>query len=393
MKLPTLGSTMASRYRIDDLLAMGGQAMIARATDLVTGDTVVARRQMSCPEDASYAEDSRRFAEIASIRVWHPHVVQTLTAFQDDGQWVHILNFVAGRELGCILAEEGHLPVRKAVRILSQAAGGVESLHAHGVIHRDLKPSNVLVDEHEHATVIDLGICKRRHGTTLTRTGTYLGTVGYSAPEQVADSSACDERTDVFALGCILYECLTGQRPFTATTPEDYQRELNSEAPLPAQLRAPGVPGSLSDLCASAMAVRPGDRPATVAEFRRGLTGDSPAACAGLIERCLACGGRCDHAIACSRCGREFSSAGLHVISGPARDQTFRFPVGTYELGRDQLNPGDRTISRRLWRVQAFNRSALVTLLTEPFPTPRFVADGELIHVGGSIARMSQSGF
>lgn len=181
MKLPTLGSTMASRYRIDDLLAMGGQAMIAKATDLVTGDMVVARRQLSCPEDPGYAEDSLRRDRL------DPRVAPARGAdargIPDDGQWVHILKFVAGRELGCILAEEGRSSILKAVRILSQVAGGVESLHAHGVIHRDLKPSNVLVDEHEHATVIDLGICKHRYGATLTRTGTL------SAPSATAHRS------------------------------------------------------------------------------------------------------------------------------------------------------------------------------------------------------------
>ncbi len=393
MKFPTVGSTIAWRYRIDDLLAMGGQATVARTTDLVTGATVIARRQLSTPDDPSFTEDSGRFAEIASIRVCHSNVVRTLAAFQDDGQWVQILEFVEGRQLGCLIAEQGHVSIPRSIRILSQVAEGTAALHAHGLIHRDLKPSNVLVDQHDHATVIDLGICKRRFGASMTRTGTFLGTVGYSAPEQVADSSTCDERTDVFALGCVLYECLTGRRPFTATTPEEYQRELVSTRPCPVILQTPEVPRALSDLCASALAVRPDDRPATAAEFRRLLTGISPASGVDVTARCLACGGRSDGSDSCSMCGRKFSGTELHVISGPARDQTFRFPIGTYELGREQLHPGDRTISRRLWRVQASSHVASLTLLTELFPMPRFVSDGELVHLGQNRARVSRRGF
>ncbi|NUQ53707.1 MAG: serine/threonine protein kinase [Phycisphaerales bacterium] len=389
MTFATLHEMVGDRYRVEDILAVCGQACVSKATDLTTGEAVVLRQQLSSPGDPGHEEESARFAEVAAVRIVHPNVIETVDAFQVKGRWVHVQKYVEGRDLRQIVTARGRLPSGEVVAIARQIASGLEAIHSAGLIHRDLKPANIMIGDDGRAIVIDLGISKRVCGSGLTRTGAYVGTVGYSAPEQVTDSSTCDSRADIFSLGVVLYECLTGGRPFTAVTPEDYLREVTTKVPLPARLRVPEVPRELSDLCTTALSVQRVDRPASAKEFGHMLARCGGASVPGVTARCLACGGRVTAERACSGCGRSFTAGRLTVLTGPARGQVFYAPWGVYELGREQLNPGDRSISRRLWRVDTDCLETWLTVIPAQPQLPLFLRGGELLHVGQSIAQFT----
>lgn len=383
-------AVIRARYQIEDVLAVCGQACVTKAIDLSTGEPVVLRQQLTSPGDPGYAEESARFAELASVRVFHPNVVETIDAFQEQGQWVHVQRFIEGQELKAVLTDRGRLAPAEVITLGKQLSSGLGAIHAAGLVHRDVKPANIMVDDRGDATIIDLGISKRVWGSGLTRTGAYVGTVGYSAPEQVTDSSTCDARADLFGLGVVLYECLTGRRPFTADTPEDYLREVTSKAPLPARSLVPNVPCGLSDLCSAALSAQRVDRPSSAREFSELLGRCVDAPITGSIARCLACGGRAMSDSTCTHCGRVFSPSRLSFCSGPARDQTFVISEGNYTVGRAQLNPHDRSISRRLWRVFAGCGQVCLTQLTELLQPTRCLVDGELVYVGQSAAIFSR---
>ena len=389
MTFATLDESVADRYRVKDILAVCGQACVSKAIDVTTGEAVVLRQQLSSPGDPGHEEESARFAGVAGVRIVHPNVIETVDAFQVKGRWVHVQKYVEGRELREVLADRGRLAPAEVIALGKQLASGLEAIHAAGLVHRDLKPANIMISADGRATIIDLGISKRVYGSGLTRTGAYVGTVGYSAPEQVTDSSTCDFRADIFSLGVVLYECLTGGRPFTAVTPEDYLREVTTKVPLPARSRVPEVPRELSDLCAAALSVQRVDRPANAREFGHMLARCGGASVPGVTARCLACGGRVTAERACSGCGRSFTAGRLTVLTGPARGQVFYAPWGVYELGREQLNPGDRSISRRLWRVDTDCLETWLAVIPAQPQLPLFLRGGELLHVGQSIAQFT----
>src|SRR5688500_134898 len=212
------------------MIGNGGMSTVYAATEQATGDKVALKiLKRSITEHPDVVD---RFVQesLAVALVHHPNVVRSLGAFEDDeGAPIMILELLHGRSLDQVIAEEGPQPIGRAVKISLHAAEGIAAVHAKGIVHRALKPANIFLPEAKDGTdepvkVLDFGVSLlndpliRESAARKTGGGEILGTPQYMAPEQVHDARAADERSDVYALGAILYEMLTGWAPFRAKT-------------------------------------------------------------------------------------------------------------------------------------------------------------------------------
>src|SRR5213082_908296 len=173
---------------------------------------------------------------------------------------------VEGSDLKSLLAEEGRLPVRRALRILSQIGSALDAAHARGLVHRDVKPANILVGADDRALLTDFGVVKELSSNGTTRTVSFVGTIEYCAPEQI-EGKAVDGRTDVYALACVLYECLTGKPPFHRPS-EVAVLNAHLHAPPPQITKdAPDLPADLDPVISKALSKSPLDRYASCGEL------------------------------------------------------------------------------------------------------------------------------
>ena len=245
-------TVLAGRYRVERKVGTGGMGTVYRAIDLTT-DEPVAIKVLDQKKDIPALE--QRFArEITAVkRLRSPHAVRLLDAgVLDDGSHYMAMEFLEGADLQQILSDSGTLAAERAVRLVMQACSAIAEAHALGIVHRDLKPANLFVtrlgDGSECLKVLDFGISKLPQATmdelALTRTGTVLGSPVYMSPEQMTSSKSVDGRSDVWALGIVLYQCLSGGFPYDADgLPELCARVLTSEPlALSAQMAvAPGL--------------------------------------------------------------------------------------------------------------------------------------------------------
>ena len=205
----------------------------------------------------------------------HPHIVPLLSAGQAGELLYYTMPLVEGESLRARLRRDGELPVAEATRILRDVADALSYAHRHGVMHRDIKPDNVLLSE-GHALVTDFGVAKaldEARESSLTSTGLALGTPAYMAPEQAAADPHTDHRADLYALGVLGYEILTGQPPFTAPTAQAVVAAHMLQTPVPLAELRPSVPGALAGLVMRCLAKRPADRPQSAAEVLHQLEG------------------------------------------------------------------------------------------------------------------------
>jgi serine/threonine protein kinase len=252
-------------WQIESLIAEGGMGRVyrARAAD---GEEVALK--LVKPELATDSVFRKRFEREASIaqRIAHPHVVPVLDTGEHRGVPYLAQRLMSGGSLDEKLEQEGQLEVEVALRICREVASGLDALHAAQLFHRDVKPANILLDEAETAYITDFGLAKDTQGSLLTRPGQTLGSVDYMAPEQIR-SDEISGATDVYALGCVLFECLSGKPPFA-----DRQgmrvlwAHLQDEPPDPAEAR-PGLPPAMARALLRALEKDPADRPAGASEF------------------------------------------------------------------------------------------------------------------------------
>lgn len=211
---------------------------------------------------------SERFRrEITLIaRLQHPHIVPLLSAGAIDGALYYVMPFLGGETLRARIARDGPLPVAVVTRVLKEVLDALAFAHSHGVIHRDIKPDNILL-EAGHAVVADFGVSKAlRESGTLTSIGVALGTPMYMAPEQAAADPDADHLVDLYAVGVVAYEMLTGGAPFTGT-PQQVIRAHMTQTPTPVLQRRPDVPPALADLIMRALEKEPRARPQSAAEL------------------------------------------------------------------------------------------------------------------------------
>jgi serine/threonine-protein kinase len=258
-------------------------AEVWEARDEVLGRAVAVKMLHShLASDRSFLERFRREA-IAAARLAHPNVVATYDTGTDGGDAFIVMELVHGRTLRQVLSEQGALSPHRVVEIGSQVASALDYAHRAGVVHRDVKPANILLCDDGRAKVADFGIAKAAieaiedatsggspAATDLTASGAIVGTAKYLSPEQV-NGQAIDGRSDVYALGVVLYEMLCGRAPFSGETDVAVALQHLSANPLPPRQVRAGIPRSLEVVVLRAMAKRPEDRYASAAELESAL--------------------------------------------------------------------------------------------------------------------------
>jgi serine/threonine-protein kinase len=242
-------------------------ATLYRATDVRNGRQVAVK--VPHPEmeaDPILLERFRREEEIGQ-EIDHPGVVKTYDG-EDRSRRYMVIEWVEGRLLRAILNEERKLPVERAVALTVAICDALDNLHKHGVVHRDLKPENIMVDAEDRIKIIDFGIALKEDARRITQTGLTpaLGTPDYISPEQVKGQHG-DQRSDVYALGAILYEMLTGQPPFTGPNPLAVMNERLLTDPTPARELNAAISPELEEILFRAMAREPRHRYATASEM------------------------------------------------------------------------------------------------------------------------------
>ena len=257
------------RYRLDELIGRGGMASVWRATDTVLGRPVAVKRlHPGLIADEEHAERFRREAMLVA-RLSHPNLVRLLDRGEDaDGPYL-VMELVDGENLKSLVRREGALPPEEAVRICVEVGRALAYAHAQGVVHRDIKAQNVLLTREGGVKLTDFGIARLMEANGepgLTRTDMLVGSADYLSPEQ-ADGRPVNARTDVYSLGIVLYECLTGRLPFPG---EGFvavaMRQCSEPLPDPRAL-APAVPGWLAATAQRAAAKEPADRYPDAAAF------------------------------------------------------------------------------------------------------------------------------
>ena len=262
--LPALQAHLGDRYRLHGEVARGGMGRVYRADDLVRGGEVAIK--VLRPELAAALGHDRFLREIRILgRLHHPNILPLLDSREGGGSLYSVSPYIAGSSLERRLAREGPLPLEEVVRIAHDVAAALDHAHHHDVIHRDIKPGNVLLDQ-DRAIVCDFGIARALElagGDRLTSsTGFALGTPAYMSPEQ-ATGGPIDLRVDVYGLGCVLYEMLTGEPPFIGPTAQAVlARSLAGEF-RPVRTVRPEVAASADAAIRSALASEPDRRPRT----------------------------------------------------------------------------------------------------------------------------------
>jgi serine/threonine-protein kinase len=265
---PLPGEVLAGRYRLVEQLGSGGMGQVFRAVDEELGrDVAVKVLAPHLLDDPRAKERLRREARSAAA-LTHPNVVTLYDTTVDDEQQFLVMEFVDGQTLAARL-EEGPLPESEAIRVADEVAAALEAAHAQGLVHCDIKPANLLLHPDGRVKVTDFGIA-RVVDATQTTTGQVYGSVPYIAPER-ARGELAGPSSDLYALGCILYEMVTGQPPFVGSTPTDtLSQHLHAVPQNPSELRT-GVSAGLDAVVVRLLAKEPTDRHEDATSLRRDL--------------------------------------------------------------------------------------------------------------------------
>jgi serine/threonine-protein kinase len=280
-QLPRAGDVIDGKYALERLLGQGGMGAVYAARHIKLGHAVAVKVMLA---DAANHEAAQRFVNEgrAAANIQNEHVVRVSDVDEENGYAYMILELLEGEDLAQLLEREGRLPSHVAVGYVMQALDGVRQAHAQGIVHRDLKPSNLfLAKRHDGAVVVkvlDFGISKANNTAglgmapgALTSTRAMLGSPLYMSPEQLRSSKSVDARADIWAIGIILYELITGAPPFTGESlGELFAAILETDAPL-LRTRQPEVPPGVEAIVARCLQRRPEHRVQTVAELEREL--------------------------------------------------------------------------------------------------------------------------
>jgi eukaryotic-like serine/threonine-protein kinase len=261
---------LADRYEVEELLGQGGMARVFRGTDRVLNRSVAVK--VLSPQfagDDQFVARFRREAQAAAA-LNHPNIVSVYdTGDQGDVHYI-VMEYVEGRTLRDAIRQEGPILPERASEIAQAVARALSSAHEAGLVHRDIKPGNIMLTRDGEVKVMDFGIARTSTGDTLTQTAAVLGTASYLSPEQ-AQGTAVDARSDIYSLGCVLYEMLTGRPPFTGDSPVAIAYKHVREDPVHPSNLNPDVPPSLDAVVMKAMAKNPENRYQTADELRQDL--------------------------------------------------------------------------------------------------------------------------
>jgi eukaryotic-like serine/threonine-protein kinase len=257
------------QFQITRELGRGGMAVVYQAYQPALQRQVALK---VLPPSLAQDDFVRRFQHeaIAAAGLRHPNIVTIYDVGSEDRYNYIVMEFLEGRPLSDVIRAGGPMPLARICKIIEQVAQALDYAHQHGFIHRDIKPSNVMLDQADHATLTDFGIARALTGTHLTQTGTLIGTPEYMSPEQVTGEEI-DARTDVYSLGIVAYEMVTGQVPFSGTTASVLYRQANTPPP-PLRTHVPGVNPTVENVILRALAKRRDERYATAGQFAQALT-------------------------------------------------------------------------------------------------------------------------
>ena len=271
-----LSAALADRYRIERQLGQGGMATVYLAQD-VRHDRKVALKVLR-PELSAILGADRFLQEIkTTANLQHPHILSLFDSGEAEGLVFYVMPYVEGESLQDRLAREHQLPIDDALRIAREVGDALHHAHGHGVIHRDIKPENILL-QGGHALVADFGIAlaaAKTGGSRMTETGMSLGTPTYMSPEQAMGDRTLDARSDIYALGCVLYEMLAGEPPFTGPTAQAIVARVMTEEPRSLTLQRRTIPAHVDAATRRALEKLPADRFASAAEFAAALANPS----------------------------------------------------------------------------------------------------------------------
>ena len=270
-----LQQAFGAAYRFERELGQGGMATVFLAHDLKHERNVAVK--VLRPELAAALGAERFTREIRiAARLQHPHILPLLDSGQAEGFLYYVMPYVEGQSLRERIARQGELPVHEAVRILVEITDALGFAHAQGVVHRDIKPDNVMLSG-RHALVMDFGVAKAvsEAGSpeagggrqTLTTAGIALGTPSYMAPEQATADPNLDHRVDIYAVGIVAYELLTGRTPFAGLTPQQVLAAQVTETPEPMTRYRPSLSPALQSVVMKCLAKHPADRWQTAQEL------------------------------------------------------------------------------------------------------------------------------
>ncbi|UJR79450.1 serine/threonine-protein kinase [Sandaracinus amylolyticus] len=344
---PLVGRTIADRYRIEQMIGRGGMGVVYRVEHVRIGKLMAMKLlhgELSREKDVM--RRFRREAEAAS-KLDHPSTVQVFDFGHADGLTYLVMELLGGKDLGAIVELEGPLPFARVARIAAQIAGSVAQAHARGIVHRDLKPENVRVlqeaGEGDFVKVMDFGLAKLRDhdeaaGASITRAGLIVGTPYYMAPEQIRGDGA-EPRSDVYALGALMYKCLTGVPPFHAPTPVGVLTKHLTEPVVAPSTRSPrrDLPPDADAIVMRALAKEPGDRQASMEALR-------------------------DELLAWLRAEGEDTGAFAERATLPAieTDSGRRVQVAT----RSDVDRYERSLRAQSWAFQAIGIAAIAAVIT-----------------------------
>lgn len=386
----SINDLILGRYQVEEPLSDGGQASVARGLDLQTGQRVAIRQLLPARDRAADQREIQRFNRAGSLRIQSPYVVNPLACAQDGPHHYMILPYIDGDDLEVhLLRGGGFYALDKLETLVRDLASGLSACRAAGVVHRDIKPANIMLDRSGRAHLIDFGICRCLSEATLSDARGFTGSVQWTAPEQITDPDLVDHRADLYALGAVLYQCMTSRMPVQGTTAQEVMLSVCTwDPPAPRSLNS-RVPAHLDRLCMRLLAKAPQDRPQTADDVLRALDshgspgasafcsscgrvvsgrfcsscGASHAAAAVVAVRCLACGTATSTHTTCLGCARTFGPVEHRItfLSGALAGATFRLPQGEYEVGRATLEPRDAHLSRRHFHIRCHNGAVELT--------------------------------
>jgi eukaryotic-like serine/threonine-protein kinase len=268
--MATTPNILLDRYEVGRLLGAGGMAEVFEGRDRLLARRVAIKvLQVQFVRDPSFLIRFKREAQ-AAASLSHPNIVGVYDTGSEDGTHFIVMEYVDGRTLKEVIRAEGPLYPERAAEICADVCSALVAAHARGLIHRDIKPGNVMLTPDGKVKVMDFGIARATTSETITQTAAVVGTAQYISPEQ-AQGQAVDYRSDLYSLGCCLYEMLTGTVPFTGATPVAIAYRHVREDPTPPRMLNADVPAPLEAICLKAMAKLPDNRYQTAAEFQSDL--------------------------------------------------------------------------------------------------------------------------